>query len=33
VHYTKDGSTMTATAISAAPAKKAATKAPKAPKK
>jgi hypothetical protein len=32
VHYTKDGSTMTATAISAAPAKKAA-KAPKAPKK
>jgi hypothetical protein len=33
VHYTKDGASMVATAISAAPAKKAMTKAPKTPKK
>ena len=33
VHYTTDGGNMVATAISASPAKKAGTKAPKAPKK
>jgi hypothetical protein len=33
VHYTTEGSVMTATAITASPAKKAAAKAPKEPKK